>query len=182
VTPGPERRDQFAAVAAEVYEPLQRYLRRRAAPDDADDALGDVLLTVWRRLDDVPQDAVLPWCYGVARRVLANQRRSARRRLRLIERLEATRAPAPAPDPLESRLDPGLAAALATLRHTDREVLAMWAWEQLEPREIAVALGISPNAAALRLSRARKRLAAALGQEDDPSGHNASEHTEDRHG
>ena len=51
--------------AAEVYEPLQRYLRRRAHADDAADALADTLLVVWRRLDDVPDDP-LPWCYGAA--------------------------------------------------------------------------------------------------------------------
>jgi RNA polymerase sigma-70 factor (ECF subfamily) len=175
-------RERFEAIAADVYEPLQRYLRRRAAPDDADDALGDVLLTVWRRLDAVPADAVLPWCYGVARRVLANQRRSARRRRHLIERLTATRVPPPAPDPLESEIDPSLARAFGRLGPVDREVLAMWAWEQMEPREIAVALGISPNAAALRLSRARRRLADAVGQDSAPSGHQANEHTEERHG
>ena len=80
----PERRERFARVAATVYEPLQRYLRRRAQAADAADALADTLLTVWRRLDDVPADP-LPWCYGVARRCLANQRRGDSRRLRLVE-------------------------------------------------------------------------------------------------
>lgn len=37
-------------------------------------------------------------------------------------------------------------------------MLRLWAWEQLPPREIAVALGISPNAASIRLHRAKKRL------------------------
>lgn len=182
VTRDADRRRRFDTIASEVYEPLQRYLRRRAAPDDAEDAFGDVLLTVWRRLDDVPPDAALPWCYGVARRVLANQRRSARRRSRLLERLEATRPAPPDPGPVEPGLDPRLAEAFASLRDPDREILAMWAWEQLEPRQIAVTLGISANAAALRLSRARKRLAGALGQDHAPSGHTRSEHTEDRHG
>ncbi|NNE95898.1 MAG: RNA polymerase subunit sigma-24, partial [Acidimicrobiales bacterium] len=51
-------RARFEAVAAEVYEPLQRYLRRRAASSDADELLDDVLLVLWRRLDDIPPGAV----------------------------------------------------------------------------------------------------------------------------
>ena len=40
----------------------------------------------------------------------------------------------------------------------DLEILRLWAWEDLAPREIALALGISPNAASIRLHRATKRL------------------------
>ena len=75
----PARERRFEAVAREVYEPLQRYLRRRANADDAGDVLADSLLTIWRRIDDVPADDPLPWCYGVARRSLANHRRGRSR-------------------------------------------------------------------------------------------------------
>ncbi len=37
-------------------------------------------------------------------------------------------------------------------------MLELVAYEQLSPTEAALALGISPNAARLRLARARKRL------------------------
>jgi RNA polymerase sigma-70 factor (ECF subfamily) len=40
----------------------------------------------------------------------------------------------------------------------DRKVLELVAYAQLSPSEAAVALGISPNAARLRLARARRRL------------------------
>ena len=56
-----ERRDRFEALVADVYDPLQRYIRRRVAVDEAGDVLSDVLLTMWRRLEDVPEGAVLPW-------------------------------------------------------------------------------------------------------------------------
>lgn len=167
-----ERRARFETIAAEVFEPLQRFLRRRADVDDAGDALGDTLLTVWRRLDDVPDEAVLPWCYGVARRTLANQRRSARRRLDLAERMASQVTTAPPIDPAEAAVDghPEVADAMAELAESDREVLTLWAWEQLEPREIAVVLDISDNAANLRLSRARKRLERQLTRHDRPGG------------
>jgi DNA-directed RNA polymerase specialized sigma24 family protein len=50
--------------------------------------VSEVFLTAWRRLDDVPEgDAARIWLYATARKVIANQRRSARRRLALQERL-----------------------------------------------------------------------------------------------
>ena len=81
----------------EVYEPLQRYLRRRCAPGDVDDVFNDTLLTIWRRLDAVPTDNPLPWCYGVARNCLANQRRGANRRLRLVGKVSASVTQEPEP-------------------------------------------------------------------------------------
>lgn len=174
-----ERRDRFESVVAEVYDPLQRYLRRRTSGEDASDALADVLLTVWRRLDEVPEEAVLPWSYGVARLTLANQRRSAARHLRLVSRLETER-PVVVDDPADSLEDPELATALATLPPADQEVLRLWAWEQLEPREIALALGSTANAVSLRLSRARNKLADALTRQDPSgSGHIGDESAEE---
>ena len=162
----PDRRARFEALADEVYEPLQRYLRRRASADAADDAFSETLLTIWRRLDDVPADARLPWCYGVARRILSNQRRSERRRLRLVDRLATTAdgiVPAPEdPDPF-----PEVRVALAALPEPDRDVLMLWAWEDLAPREIAVVLDTTPNAISLRLSRARAKLADEIRRQDE---------------
>jgi RNA polymerase sigma-70 factor (ECF subfamily) len=173
------RRARFEAVVADIYDPLQRYLRRRAPGDEAPDVLAEVLLTVWRRLDEVPEEAVLPWSYGVARRTLANHRRAASRHLRLVERLETER-PELADDPADSLKDPELTAALASLPAADQEVLRLWAWEQLEPREIAQVLGSTPNAVSLRLSRARKKLADALNRQDpSAAGHIGDETTEE---
>lgn len=156
------RRARFEAVFAEVYEPLQRYLHRRAAPTDVDDVLSETLLVLWRRLDDVPADATAAYAYGVARRTLANHRRGDDRRARLHERLEAmtpTRVGDDAP-----AADESLDAALATLSDDERELVRLWAWEELAPREIAVALGITANAASIRLHRAKAKLAEQLGR------------------
>jgi DNA-directed RNA polymerase specialized sigma24 family protein len=61
---------------------------RTRSANDAQDATADVFLTAWRRLDEVPDgDAARVWLYATARRVVANQRRSLRRRLALDERL-----------------------------------------------------------------------------------------------
>lgn len=176
-----QRRDRFEAIAAEVFVPLQRYLRRRVPADDADDLFGDVVLTIWRRLDDVPADAALPWSYGVARRTLSNHRRSTRRRLRLVDRLEAEPIPTLILDPAEGLEDPDLADALAVLTAADQEIVRLWAWEQLEPREIAEVLGSTSNAVTLRLSRARKKLGEALSRQDPPrAGHIGDRHAEEQ--
>ncbi len=164
VSPDTARARRFEAVAAEVYEPLQRYLRRRAPADDAADVFGDTMLTVWRRLDDVPTDAALPWCYGVARRCLANHRRSASRRERLTEKVIAEGPDVADGDPQRQveRLDPALDAALGRLSDAEREIVHLWAWEQLEPRQIAVVLDTTSNAVSVALSRAKRKLASEL--------------------
>ncbi|UOY02179.1 RNA polymerase sigma factor [Blastococcus sp. PRF04-17] len=161
------RRGRFEDVVAAVYEPVQRYLLRRADPATADDVLGDVLLVLWRRLDDVPADAVLPWTYGVARGCLANSRRSAVRQERVVQRLAQVSRAEEEPDP-----EGDLAEALQALPEADRELLRLWAWEQLAPREIALALETSPNAVSIRLHRAKQKLKAALLAVRDPTGKN----------
>ncbi|HWL44908.1 MAG TPA: sigma-70 family RNA polymerase sigma factor [Ilumatobacter sp.] len=172
-----ERRARFEAIAGEVFEPLQRYLRRRASRDDAADVLGTSLLTVWRRLDEVPTDAPLPWCYGVARRTLANHRRGAERHLRLTDRL-ATLPPTTSPDPGDAvdEGDPELHAAIATLSDSEAEIVRLWAWEGLEPREIAIVAGSTANAVSVALARAKRKLRDRLDdrarrQYPPPTGH-----------
>ena len=54
--------------------------------------------------------------------------------------------------------------ALARLGRRDREVLMLTAWEGLTPKETATALGCTHAAARMRLSRAKRRLRAALDQ------------------
>jgi RNA polymerase sigma-70 factor (ECF subfamily) len=159
------QRERFERIAEETFDPLQRYLRRRAHANDAEDVLSEVLLTVWRRIDDAPADNPLPWCYGIARRALANHRRGDRRRLRLVTRLGAEPV-THHPDSADLQPDPELMSALQDLSPADQEILRLWAWEQLEPREIAMVLGLTTNAATLRLSRGRKKLAAALTRQD----------------
>lgn len=176
----PARRRRFESVVDDVYDPLQRYLRRRVAPEDAHDLLSETLLTIWRRIDDVPESNPLPWSYGVARRMVANHRRSLGRQSRLLTKLQGERAPVTA-DPAEDFGDPVVSIALAKLPDPDREVLRLWAWEQLEPREIAQVLDTTPNAVSLRLTRAKKKLAGEIERQNRPSaGHEPDRHAEEQ--
>ncbi|MDX3751993.1 sigma-70 family RNA polymerase sigma factor [Streptomyces sp. AK08-02] len=179
-----DQRARFEALAHVVTEPLHRYLLRRAEPDQVDDVLSETLLVLWRRIEDVPgleaaghapdPDAVLPWCYGVARGCLANARRADRRRRSLLERLTWTAA-GPARE-TEGPDHTALHTALAQLRALDREVVLLWAYEELTPSRIAEVTGLSANAVSIRLHRAKKRLAAQLERKTGPRpGHETDE-------
>ncbi len=169
-----DRRASFESLVADAYEPLQRFLRRRTDAATAEDVLGDVLLVLWRRADDIPADAPVAWAYGVARGCLANAVRRTARQERLVQRL-ATQPAAGAPAE-HAALD----EALAGLPETDREILQLWAWEQLAPREIAEVLGITANAASIRLHRAIGKLREKLAPPRKSGG--AGGHLADRQG
>lgn len=160
------RASRFSAVATEVWEPLHRYLRRRADANDVDDVAAETLMVMWRRLDDVPEGAELPWCYAIARRCLANHRRADGRRRRLVDRITGrgtVQVHSDDPAAMVERTDPALHTALAMLSADDRELITLWAWEQLSVTEIAVALDTAANTVSVRLRRAKQRLAGHLG-------------------
>jgi RNA polymerase sigma factor (sigma-70 family) len=158
-----ERRERFDALYRDHQAAILGYaLRRTSQPEDAADVLAETFLVAWRRLDDLPRDAEgRLWLYGVARRVLANQRRGERRRNSLAVELAQDLAGSPiSAEPIEDIQE--LAAAFRRLSKADRELLALEGWEDLDPGEIAVVLGCSRNAARIRLHRARRRLRSEL--------------------
>ncbi len=170
-----ERRARFEELAPALVEPLRRYLARRTDPATADDVLAETLLVCWRRLDELADDP-LPWAYGVCRHCLANAERSARRQRRVAGKVAALDPPrATTPGPEHTAGDPVLTTALSGLAAGDAEVLRLWAWEDLGASGIAAVLGVSPNAASIRLHRAKDRLAAALRKIDGPAGHEGAE-------
>jgi RNA polymerase sigma-70 factor (ECF subfamily) len=166
VTPA-ARRERFEFLYRGLYEPIAGYVLRRAAnPEDGAEAIAETFATLWRRLDSCPpDDEVRPWLFGVARRVLANQRRGERRRSALAERLTSGLDSTAAAPALADGSEPRVARAFATLSEADREVLALLAWEGLTREELAIALGASRSVARLRLHRARRRFEAALARE-----------------
>jgi RNA polymerase sigma-70 factor, ECF subfamily len=168
-----EPRDRFEDLAAEVVEPVRRYLARRTDAATADDVLADTLLVCWRRLDQVPDENPLPWVYGVAKNCLANAERGDRRQQRVAARLSVVDPPAEStPGPGEGGVaEARVAEALAELRPEDAELLRLWAWEQLGPGEIAETLQITPNAASIRLHRARGKFSDLVRKIDAAAGH-----------
>jgi RNA polymerase sigma-70 factor, ECF subfamily len=131
---------------------------RASSPSDAQDAVAEVFLAAWRRLDALPDgDAARVWLYATARRVIANQRRSRRRRLALHDRL-ALEAAVHRPETTAADDRPTLVhEALRRLRPLDREVLLLAEWEGHSPAEIAEVVGCLTVTARGRLHRARRR-------------------------
>ena len=152
------RERRFRALADEATPHVGAYLRRRLyplSPADLDDLVEEVLLVAWRRLDDVPVDAPIPWMIGVARNVLRNAVRKHRRHAEVESRLRPPAPRAAAEDVVIA--DEGVRAALAALSEDDRDVLLLRAWDNRSVAEIAIIYAITPNAAAVRLSRAEDR-------------------------
>lgn len=159
-----ERRQRFDALFASYRSDMVAYCGWRAdSVSDAQDAVAEVFLTAWRRLDELPDgDAARVWLYATARRVIANQRRSSRRRAALYERLALDPAGA-----VEEPTSPGweeamVHEALRRLRPRDREVLLLAEWEDLPPTQIAVVLDCPAITARGRLHRARRRFRAVF--------------------
>lgn len=145
----------FRAYASRVLA----YLLHRTDAQTAQDVLQEVFVIAFGKAAQVP-DPPLGWLFGTARRVLANRRRGLRREVALIDRLMANVG-----DDQESEdyeLKHAFAECLATLRPADREVLTLTGWYGLTPVQAAEALGCSTSTYAVRLHRAKSRLAAAL--------------------
>jgi RNA polymerase sigma-70 factor (ECF subfamily) len=149
----------FDATLRELLPDLLAYFGRRLdSPDDAADALGETLLALWRKRQAAPEDPerARQYSFGIARNVLAAARRGRLRRRALADRLAEDLAVAWAEAPPSG--DPELPAALAELSERDRELLLLVAWEGFGVAEAGAVLGLRPDAARQRYSRARARL------------------------
>jgi RNA polymerase sigma factor (sigma-70 family) len=163
-------RARFEAAFEEHYAAVLAFTRRRIpGPDGAQDMAAETFATAWRRRDSIP-DPARPWLFGIALRVLANQRRSDQRRHALDRRLaeELTTRPTPGLEDSVIR-NRDFASAFAELTETEQEVLRLIAWDGLTTREGAQVLGCSSAAFRVRLHRARRKLATELGLNRAPT-------------
>ena len=154
-----DRRAAYERMFRANHGAVYRYVLRRVEGPAAEDVVGETFLVAWRRYDEVVGDP-LPWLLGIARRLCANHLRGRARRSALSARLHAEVHP-----PVESDVDDADAAilsALASLREGDREALLLIAWDGLSNPQAAKVLGCGVGAFAVRLHRARRRLAREL--------------------
>lgn len=159
-------RQRFERVYADHYDAVLRYCLRRSNREDALDATAETFTVAWRRCSDMPMGRELPWLYGVARRVLSNQRRSADRRASAVAHLRifpVGLVSGPEPQVIEAHDTSDVLAAVARLKEADQEVIRLAAWEELDRQKLAIVLGCTPNAVTKRLNRALDRLGHELG-------------------
>lgn len=156
------REEMFEQLFRRHYAAVVAYARRRVTADAVDDAVSETFTVAWRRLDRVPTDA-LPWLLGVARNVIATQRRGAMRRESLFRRLKSGSRERDNRDGANPSAEPSeyassIVDALSRLSEGDREAITLIAWDGLTPAEAAVVLGQSAASFRVRLHRAKRRL------------------------
>ena len=138
------------------------YCYRRLPRDDVQDAVAEVFLVAWRRIDQAPQgDETLPWLYGVARNVVRNFHRSLVRRQRLRVKAGAfpqADDPTPEMQVIRRSEDQELLSAVDRLKPLEQELLRLRTWEELSLDEIASVVGLSTRSVESRLARVRKKL------------------------
>ena len=155
----------FEALVREHATAVHRFLARRAGRDEADDLAADVLTTAWRRRDDIPDGAELPWLYRTAGFVVANHRRKGRPVP--VEDVPDEVGPLGSGDPAALFIqDEHVRTVLGALGARDRQILLLNAWEGLVGDGLAAVLGVSRGGADAALSRARARLREAWAAAD----------------
>lgn len=162
----------FTGLYAQTYGDVLRFVQRRCHPSHAQDVTAEVFLVAWRRYDHLPTpfDERRAWLFGVARKILANDRRGEHRRTALTVRIQAAHEdvqPDAHPDLVAARVD--LERIWPRLRPEHQEALAMALWDDLDSAQAGAVLGISATAYRIRLSRARRALRALLAAEPSPS-------------
>jgi RNA polymerase sigma factor (sigma-70 family) len=151
-------------------------LRLTRSAADADDVTALVFLEAWRRRKSVrvSDGSIIGWLLVTANYTARNLARSQRRHRLALSKLP----PRPdEPDPtgaVDRRLDAaandvGVMAAFSSLSRHDQDVLALCVLEELSLAHAAHALGVPIGTVKSRLSRAKARLARAVGASPAPA-------------
>jgi RNA polymerase sigma-70 factor (ECF subfamily) len=156
----------FAAYRRRLFGYLARMTRRR---DVAEDLLQDTFVKLAQHATQLAPDTRLgAWLFTVAHRVFVSWTRAQQVRAQLAGDLPVGAQPTSADrSPLDALADSQAHAVLehafAALPPAYREVALLVGVEGLQPAEVAVILGLRPDAVRQRLSRARAQLAELLG-------------------
>ena len=169
---------------------MDRALARRV---DASDVVQDVMFEASRRLNDYMRDPKMPfhlWLRQLAKdRIIDMHRRHREAQRRSVDREQPLESPqfgdqssmnlaaqlrdaelTPAAENIRRELRDRFLVAIEELSEGDRDIILMRHFEELEPGEVAQALGLTPAAAGMRYIRALRRLKKVLG--DSPSSMN----------
>jgi RNA polymerase sigma-70 factor (ECF subfamily) len=157
------KEQEFQQLYREHSPRLAAFLARRVDPGDVEDLAAEVIEIAWRKRSSASAEAYLGWLFGIAANVVANFRRKHKRRS-AIERLLLPAESAPSAEQI-ALTDGDLANAWAQLSARDRQVLALAYIDEMPHGVIATSLGVSTNAVAIRLHRAKRKLEILLDQE-----------------
>ena len=149
---------EFTETFRQYLPKVSLYLAYRVHANDVEDLASKIFEIAWRKRQTCPTGKELPWLYKISGFVVSNHRRKV---TAISLSLFDTDATAPSAEDLVIA-DLAIKQAWSRLEAKDRTVLALVAYEQLSSNEIAFALGITTNAASIRLHRARKNFDALL--------------------
>ncbi|TMR91872.1 RNA polymerase sigma factor [Nonomuraea basaltis] len=134
----------------------------------AEDVMALTFLEAWRLRGriDAEGGSLRPWLLGIATNVARNVRRAARRHDDALARLPRGEEVPDFADEVVGRIDDAerlaaVRAAYGGLRRQEQDVFALCVWAGLDYAQAAEALGIPVGTVRSRLSRARRKLAAA---------------------
>jgi len=157
--------EEFNAIFREKLPEVSRFLARRLPHEAVEDLASDLFEIAWTKRDKIPSGLEFPWLIHTARYLIANFNRKEQGRSRILGTLQE---PVAAPSAESIALaDLQLAKAWGLIGSKDREILALWALEGLEPDQIATALKLSVNAVNIRLSRAKQNLLSNFEKDND---------------
>ena len=166
--------EAMAELFGRYADPVYNFCFRRVASWSlAEDVMSQAFLEVWRvRERAVAYDgSLMPWLFTVTENVCRNATRGARRQNALAGRLQLVRFEDAEDhaDGVARRLDEErrmseLLVAVDRLGRKDRQILMLIAWDGLSYLQVAQALDIPVGTVRSRLSRARKRVAALMGE------------------
>ena len=142
-----------------------RFIARRTKSEDVEDIAADLFALAWQKKESIPKGLELPWLYKSARYLISNHNRKLAGRQAIFATLQEPQS-APSAESI-ALADLELAEAWKALNAKEQEILALWAFEGLEPKQLAVALEKSENACAISLSRAKAKLTQLLNSENN---------------
>ncbi|MDF2991372.1 MAG: DNA-directed polymerase specialized sigma subunit, sigma24 [Microbacterium sp.] len=160
------------AVFADLYDRhervIHRYVSRRLGTSFAEDVTSETFLVAFaRRASFTGGLDARPWLLGIATVLMQKHARLEARAWRGMQAADIARVHVDDIESAEERMDadglaPHLGTALAGLSRGDRDVLLLHTFGELDYAGIAEALGIPLGTVRSRLSRARRKIRAAL--------------------
>ena len=149
-------RAAFGEAFRALHGDLVRYGRRFADAAEAEDAVQEAFVAVWRRREALdPARSVRALLYTAVRNRLLNQRRDAARRADL----DATMTEPDRPAPPDAEVDAALLGErirgwLGELPERQREAFALSRFDGLSHAEIADVMGLAPKTVENHVGRA----------------------------
>jgi RNA polymerase sigma-70 factor, ECF subfamily len=151
----------FASAAEDHLDDVYRYLLYVTAnPSTAEDLTSETFERAFKRWPrfDQKRGSAQTWLCQLARSTALDHFRAEERRRRREERVAEPDRGTGAEIELPNEYGPVLRQAMRTLSGAEREVIALRVVLELDTRQAAGVLGISPTACTTRLNRALEKL------------------------